>query len=328
MIDQKGEDLDIVLFDSNGNLDESADFEVLLEQDAFNFMNGFAQIDHSRELAGIILGSYEKQGEKTVIHVKAAVEAKYTEAAKTTVKFTHETWDYINEIKEKHFQELKIVGWFHTHPGFGIFLSEYDTFIHRNFFNLAWQVAFVLDPVANTNGFFNWQGEEIKPCGYKIVDNQSANGGYTLSLPQKDRKGPLSNRKQDRGKGISMLLLAGIFGAMSVAGGAYYLGWSQGREAANIEPTTEITSSQGKQPSNSQLTETKVIYKNRVIYEERIIYKHLVTKGDNLWDISQLYYGDGHQFLKIAKYNQLEDRDHLYPGQILLIPGEEGEKNE
>jgi len=35
---------------------------------------------------------------------------------------------------DAQFADKKIVGWYHSHPGFGIFLSEYDLFIHRNFF--------------------------------------------------------------------------------------------------------------------------------------------------------------------------------------------------
>ena len=43
--------------------------------------------------------------------------------------------------------EERIVGWYHTHPGFGIFLSGMDLFIQDHFFNLPWQVAFVYDPL-------------------------------------------------------------------------------------------------------------------------------------------------------------------------------------
>ena len=38
---------------------------------------------------------------------------------------------------EANFPTESLVGWQHTHPGFGIFLSGYDLFIHRNFFAAA-----------------------------------------------------------------------------------------------------------------------------------------------------------------------------------------------
>ncbi|MCA1557569.1 MAG: hypothetical protein LC731_03400, partial [Acidobacteria bacterium] len=56
----------------------------------------------------------------------------------------------------------RIVGWYHTHPRFGIFLSEMDVFIQKNFFSEPWQTAFVLDPVQRTEGFFIWSHGEPK----------------------------------------------------------------------------------------------------------------------------------------------------------------------
>lgn len=51
----------------------------------------------------------------------------------------------------------RILGWYHTHPNFGIFLSEQDQFIQQSFFNLAFQVALVYDPVRKVHGVFSWR---------------------------------------------------------------------------------------------------------------------------------------------------------------------------
>ena len=62
---------------------------------------------------------------------------------------------------ERDHPEQQIVGWYHSHPGFGIFLSEHDLFIHRNFFSGAAQIALVVDPLQGHEGVFGWQGDEI-----------------------------------------------------------------------------------------------------------------------------------------------------------------------
>ena len=51
----------------------------------------------------------------------------------------------------------KMIGVYHTHPSFGIFLSDMDIFICDNFFNIPWQVAFVYDPVSGEEGNFVWR---------------------------------------------------------------------------------------------------------------------------------------------------------------------------
>ena len=121
----------------------------------------FAVADTSREVGGILLGRvYGDINEKIVI-VEGQVPAKFTASHQGSVTFTHESWDQMHLDRERLYPELDIVGWFHTHPGFGIFLSEYDLFIHRNFFKPDWQVAYVVDPKAHTHGWFCWEGNRI-----------------------------------------------------------------------------------------------------------------------------------------------------------------------
>jgi hypothetical protein len=55
----------------------------------------------------------------------------------------------------------RIVGWYHSHPRFGIFLSAHDLYIHSAFFAQSWQVGYVYDPVQAQRGFFGWAGREV-----------------------------------------------------------------------------------------------------------------------------------------------------------------------
>ena len=118
-------------------------------------------------MAGTIIEEFGK----TNIVISGFVEAKFCEATPTTLKFTHETWEYVHKEIEKKHNGKKIVGWIHTHPDFGIFLSEYDKFIHQNFFNESYQMAYVIDPIQNIEGFYFWINENIEKCkGFYIYD--------------------------------------------------------------------------------------------------------------------------------------------------------------
>lgn len=98
------------------------------------------------------------------ILVVGAIEARFSEAKRASLTFTHETWQYIGEVMEQRYPGERIVGWFHTHPGFGVFLSGHDMFIQKHFFDQPWQVAYVIDPVAQSRGFFRWERGEVVPC--------------------------------------------------------------------------------------------------------------------------------------------------------------------
>ena len=71
-----------------------------------------------------------------------------------------------------------MVGWYHTHPGVGIFLSGMDLFIHQNFFTQMWHVAYVLDPRARTSGFFCWNRQKTKVNRYDFAWPEWAAGSW------------------------------------------------------------------------------------------------------------------------------------------------------
>lgn len=53
---------------------------------------------------------------------------------------------------------------------------------------------------------------------------------------------------------------------------------------------------------------------------------HKVEKGDNLWNISVKYYGDGFKWIDIATENKLANASEIEVGQELIIPEVEIEK--
>ena len=70
---------------------------------------------------------------------------------------------------EDKYPDHHVLGWHHTHPDFGVFLSAYDLFIHRHFFPQPWQVALVVDPLRQELGFFQWRENEVVDCGFVCV---------------------------------------------------------------------------------------------------------------------------------------------------------------
>jgi len=124
-------------------------------------IHSYSLSDTSRELGGVLLGHYKEKDGHYWLEIEEKIIARHTEAAKSNITFTHMTWEYINQVKDDFFPNLKMLGWFHTHPGFGIFLSKEDCFIQKNFFNESWSIAYVIDPVHNNWGFFGWSNGSI-----------------------------------------------------------------------------------------------------------------------------------------------------------------------
>ena len=144
---------------------------IYISQSVYKEIHKFTKNKTTNESGGMLVGSVINEFGKTNIVISGFVEAKFCEATPSTLKFTHETWEYVHkEIERKH-NGKKIVGWIHTHPDFGIFLSEYDKFIQQNFFSDEHQIAYVVDPIQHIEGFYFWINGNIEKCkGFYIYD--------------------------------------------------------------------------------------------------------------------------------------------------------------
>ena len=151
---------------------ENDDVKVYIKQAVYKALEKLSSSDTTKELGSIILGEYCQELGKTHVIISQYIEAKYTDASASTLTFTHETWDYVHSEHERRYPDKKIIGWQHTHPNYGIFLSNYDMFIQENFFNLPFQIAYVIDPIQNIRGFFQWKNGKIEKLkGYYIYDD-------------------------------------------------------------------------------------------------------------------------------------------------------------
>jgi proteasome lid subunit RPN8/RPN11 len=131
------------------------DFRIYIDEAAFDRICSSA--DLTREVGGIFVGDVLQDENGPFIRVDHVIEALHAEEKGTELTITHDTWNHIHEQMDKTHSGKRILGWYHTHPNFGIFLSEQDQFIQQSFFNLAFQVALVYDPVRKVHGVFSWR---------------------------------------------------------------------------------------------------------------------------------------------------------------------------
>jgi proteasome lid subunit RPN8/RPN11 len=144
--------------------------DILINEPAYRDAQAHALTSLDREVAGFLIGPQpEKQPDgRYVVHISDTIIAKHTRMHGASVTYTPESWRYINDkLAELYPDETAIiVGWYHTHTSFGIFLSGMDQFIHQNFFIQLWHVALVLDPVARKSGFFCWDRHKSRVDPY------------------------------------------------------------------------------------------------------------------------------------------------------------------
>ncbi len=134
-----------------------------------------AHSDTRVELGGVMLGhtGQDDQGRPFVV-VLDSLRAEHYKATRGSFTFTHETWQAITRQRTQRDPELQMVGWYHTHPGWGVFLSGMDQFICQNFFAHALDVALVVDPCQGDTGWFQWnENRQTERCsGYYLFSSR------------------------------------------------------------------------------------------------------------------------------------------------------------
>jgi proteasome lid subunit RPN8/RPN11 len=153
-----------------------ADLPIFLDRRAADAIERHALSDTSVELGGILLGKecLDQQDGQPFVWVSHSLEAKHYANTQASFTYTHDSWEEITRQRDQKFPDFDIVGWYHTHPSFGIFLSHHDLFIQQHFFSQPLQVAYVVDPINQTRGFFHWRnGGMAQVAGYYLASDRA-----------------------------------------------------------------------------------------------------------------------------------------------------------
>ena len=237
---------------------EPDDVKVYIKQDVYKDLEKYALEDTTHERGTIILGDYYQNLGKMHVVISNYIEARYTDASASTLTFTHETWDYVHKEHDAKYPDKKIVGWQHTHPSYGIFLSNYDLFIHENFFNLPFQVAYVIDPIQRIRGFFQWKNDRIEKLkGFYIYDDV----GKPIKIVQKQKKEANIEQPKQKGTRLSIVLLVLV---ILIAAGSV-LSWfslkntikKQEEEIKNLQ--SSITNGSADNPQDQTLSTNELL---------------------------------------------------------------------
>ena len=139
-----------------GDIDPN-DLPIYVDLDVQRDMEAHAHTNTTVELGGVMLGKQciDDEGKPFVV-VTDSLRARHYEATRGSFKFTHDTWSQITGERNRFHPDLEMVGWYHTHPGWTVFLSPMDLFICNNFFNRPLDVALVIDPCNDDRGWFQW----------------------------------------------------------------------------------------------------------------------------------------------------------------------------
>ncbi len=120
---------------------------VALSREAYAELTAHVKEHLDEEVCGVLAGELCEDEEGLFVFVQAIVPGSSAKRGGAHVTYTQETWEQIHERMGKDYPNLQIVGWYHSHPGFGVEFSDMDLFIQEHFFAGLAQIALVSDPL-------------------------------------------------------------------------------------------------------------------------------------------------------------------------------------
>lgn len=285
----------------------------------------------ARKVGGLLLGR-SQDGRVTV---EGALPAKQAEEHAGEIAFPPSVWEEAYAALDRY-PGGRIIGWYHSHPGTGVALSDYDRRLHATLFADPTNVALVLDPVADRLGWFGWSLGELPS------DGGSGRGMVTASA---DGVRAGRGRRAAAAGLVALGVAAGGMGGYWVAhqraeqppasGSLAAEVLRQRTEIQNLHRVMERTRQallqeqgtvrdlQGQLDAakNDLHGARKALREARRNVPATIVFHYRVKPGDTLWNLAGTFYDDPTAWPKIVKANagSIPDPDHLLVGQILKI---------
>lgn len=264
------------------------------------------------EVAGVLVGPPQSEGP---LCVTGSVKAVGADSQSASVTFTQDSWSAIYEALEADHPDESIVGWYHSHPDFGIFLSDHDTFIHRSFFSGQRQVAYVVDPCRGREGLFGWRNGDIERL------QEGATTRAARRPTGQSRGGSAAAERRARGLALPAVVAAALIGVLVGGAGGMVLTNDAPVAAPAILDTTQTDAADAANARVTELEAALARLKSRRETSPAALRTrhHRVRRGETLSGLAQRFYGDPAAAWLLAGANGLTDLDAVSAGDMLFV---------
>jgi proteasome lid subunit RPN8/RPN11 len=123
-------------------------FELYIQKNCMDKINKHCMEYANRklEVMGFLVGDVYKHKQFTFALVKDVISSEL-DSTRISVRFEEDGFDELFEKLENLKYDYIIVGWYHSHPGMGCFLSSKDMDTQKRMFNKPFHSALVVDPI-------------------------------------------------------------------------------------------------------------------------------------------------------------------------------------
>jgi len=149
--------------------------------------HALSKVKEGVEVMGFLLGEVftHKGREYTVVRDVATTDL---EATSVSVRFDPEGFENLFATLECARFRYVLVGWYHSHPGHGCFLSSTDIATQKGMFDRPYHTALVVDPVRREIGAFCLNEGEVRRRRFVVYWDEYQNPYFGESVKPRNIK--------------------------------------------------------------------------------------------------------------------------------------------
>ena len=290
--------------------------KVQIDADVLEIIEEHCFSETTLEVGGFLVGKAAK-GVTSIVHALPALKAV---SGQVNLTFGHDAWEDALATVQSDFPDEKIVGWYHSHPGFGLFLSDYDSFIQENFFSDPSHVALVVDPLAGNLGWFVVRDSEV-------VELFREDTSRDAILPPAAEKVDLDEEQVEKREGGLVRILVLTLALAAILG--LTIGWYVRNNAAVKDQQAKQAAAIAMQQEACTVFQIKFeTYKTKFPKIELAPYCSVMPTGSGIskemllaqMDAFGISQANGVNEKILRWFNPNLDKDLSVPGKYLIIP--------
>jgi len=112
-------------------------------------------IQQRTEMGGLLIGTVYRidlaPSQTYIVVIADSIPSLKSEATSVSLKLGPDVWLSARNLCK---DDQRVVGWYHSHPGFGAFFSSTDKKTQRDFFNQPYNIGLVVDPFRKEERWF------------------------------------------------------------------------------------------------------------------------------------------------------------------------------
>lgn len=160
---------------------ENKDLNVFVNQKIYNLIYEHANQNTEIEVGGALIGYYAQSNEKQkfivitdILHQPTSYVTPNATLLRFSIQFYTDLDNYINFLQQYRPYPVLRLGLYHTHPNYGVYPSQTDIKIFKNYFKELWQIALIVDPLKKQDAIIVGTENKISmPQSYNLYSSQN-----------------------------------------------------------------------------------------------------------------------------------------------------------